>query len=115
MHAGNECCCAINGLPAPGLIGQPNQNLEKMVTLRLETDSLLFGGVLALARFPRLPSNRSPPEEHPMMNVTMRNIARREAFRKHRTAKSASRRASPRIEALEARIVLSTSTPYLQT
>jgi len=50
-----------------------------------------------------------------MYNVTMKGIARREVFGQRRSARSASRRANPRLEALEGRIVLSTATPYLQT
>ena len=50
-----------------------------------------------------------------MYNITMKGIARREATEQRRNARSASRRANPRLEALEGRIVLSASTAYLQT
>jgi uncharacterized protein (TIGR03118 family) len=50
-----------------------------------------------------------------MYNVTMKDIARREASGRQRSARSASRRVNPRLEALEGRIVLSAATPYLQT
>jgi uncharacterized protein (TIGR03118 family) len=50
-----------------------------------------------------------------MYNVSMKGIARREAFGQQPRARSASRRSNPRLEALEGRIVLSTSTAYLQT
>ena len=51
-----------------------------------------------------------------MFELTMRRIARRKVSPGHRAAGPAPRRACPRIEALEARLVLSSSpTPYLQT
>ena len=50
-----------------------------------------------------------------MYNVTMHGIARREALGRRRSTRSALRRANPRLEALEGRVVLSTATGYLQT
>ena len=51
-----------------------------------------------------------------MFELTMRRIARRKVSRGHRGAGPAPRRARPRIEPLESRLVLSSSpTPYLQT
>jgi len=50
-----------------------------------------------------------------MFNASMKGIARGGTIGQRRSARSASRRANPRLEALEGRIVLSASTPYLQT
>jgi uncharacterized protein (TIGR03118 family) len=58
----------------------------------------------------------SPTKEHPMFEFSMRRISRRKVSRGHRCAGAAPRRACPRIEPLESRLVLSGSpTPYLQT
>ena len=51
-----------------------------------------------------------------MFELMMRRISRRKVSRGHRAAAPAPRRACPRIEPLEARLVLSSSpTPFLQT
>src|SRR5262249_22158159 len=77
-----------------------------------------------LASYSRLPleasgsasSCSSTKEQHPMFDLTVKRIAQRNKSRHHRSTGSVTRRARPRMEALEARLVLSGSqTPYLQT
>ena len=69
---------------------------------------------MALARTPGQRESFYRQRSNPC--TTFRCTAtRRDAFGQRRSTRSASRRANPRLEVLEGRVVLSTTTPYLQT